>query len=61
MAEEWFAVVNPAPRLPNATWEEKPSNEEIVQVEVLPAKLLELKARKLTGAAVALSFSKRLT
>jgi hypothetical protein len=62
--------LNPAPRLPsrtgflpvpNATWEEKPSDEEMVQVEVLLAELLELKARKLAGATVTLSSSKRVT
>jgi hypothetical protein len=60
-AEEWFMVANPAPSLPpwtglppvpNAKWEEKPSEEEMVQVEFLLAKLLELKARRLTGAAL---------
>jgi hypothetical protein len=53
-AEEWFMV-------PNAKWEEKPFEEEMVQVEFLLAELLELKAGRLTRATVALSFSKRLT
>ncbi|RLN11513.1 hypothetical protein C2845_PM09G14920 [Panicum miliaceum] len=69
-AEEWFVVVNPAPGLPprtslppvlNARWEEKPTEEEMVEVEVLLAKLQKLKAEKLTGATVALSFTKQLT
>ncbi|RLN11844.1 hypothetical protein C2845_PM09G10440 [Panicum miliaceum] len=68
--EEWFVVANPAPGLPprtglplvpNARWEEKPTNEEMVEVEVLLAELQKLKAEKLTGNAVALSFAKRLT
>ncbi|RLN39153.1 retrotransposon protein, putative, unclassified [Panicum miliaceum] len=69
-AEEWFVVANPTPSLPprtglppmlNAKWEEKPTNEKMVEVEVLLAELQKLKAEKLTGAAVALSFAKRLT
>ncbi|RLN12684.1 hypothetical protein C2845_PM09G13180 [Panicum miliaceum] len=69
-AEEWFVVANPAPSLPprtnlppvlNAKWEEKPTEEEMVEVEVLLVELQKLKAEKLTGAAVALSFVKRLT
>ncbi|RLM69211.1 putative gypsy-type retrotransposon [Panicum miliaceum] len=69
-AEEWFVVANPDPGLPprtgvppvlNARWEEKPTDEEMVEVEVLLAELQKLKADKLTGAAVALSFVKRLT
>ncbi|RLN09657.1 putative gypsy-type retrotransposon [Panicum miliaceum] len=69
-AEEWFVVVNPALGLPlrtglalvlNARWEEKPTEEEMVEVEVLLAELQKLKAEKLTGAAVTLSFPKRLT
>ncbi|RLN03698.1 putative gypsy-type retrotransposon RIRE2 protein [Panicum miliaceum] len=68
--EEWFVVANPAPGLPprtgltpvlNARWEEKPTNEEMVKVELLLAKLQKLKAKKLTGVVVALSFTKRLT
>ncbi|RLM69903.1 putative gypsy-type retrotransposon [Panicum miliaceum] len=68
--EEWFIVVNPAPSLPprtglpsvlNARWEEKPTDEEKVEVEVLLAELQKLKAEKLTGTTVALSFAKRLT
>jgi hypothetical protein len=38
-----------------------PSEDEMVQVRVLMAELLELKAKKLTGATLALSFSKCLT
>ncbi|RLN29055.1 hypothetical protein C2845_PM05G20140 [Panicum miliaceum] len=69
-AEEWFMVANPTPGLtprtglppvPNAKWEEKPTEEEMVQVEVLLAELQELKAKKLAGATVALSFAKWLT
>ncbi|RLN11955.1 hypothetical protein C2845_PM09G13620 [Panicum miliaceum] len=69
-AEEWFVVANPTPRLPphtddppvlNARWEEKPTDEEMVEVEMLLAELQKLKAEKLTSAAVALSFAKRLT
>ncbi|RLN35043.1 hypothetical protein C2845_PM03G32060 [Panicum miliaceum] len=68
--EEWFVVANLAPGLPprtgfppvlNARWEEKPTEEEMVEVEVLLAELQKLKADKLTGAALALSFPKRLT
>jgi hypothetical protein len=56
--KEWFVVANLVPGLPsetgflsvpNTTWEEKPSDEEMVQVEVLLAQLLELKATKLIG------------
>ncbi|RLN30806.1 hypothetical protein C2845_PM05G21710 [Panicum miliaceum] len=69
-AEEWFVVANPAPGRPlhtglppvlNTRWEEKPNEEEMVEVEVLLAELQKLKAEKLTGATVALSFLKRLT
>jgi hypothetical protein len=38
-----------------------PSKDEMVQVRVLLAELSKLKAEKPTEAAVALSFSKRLT
>ncbi|RLN29412.1 orf3 [Panicum miliaceum] len=69
-AEEWFVVANPAPGCPlhtgfppvlNTRWEEKPTEEEMVEVEVLLAELQKLKAEKLTGATMALSFLKRLT
>jgi hypothetical protein len=69
-AEEWFVVANPTPSLPPSTgyppilsdkWEEMPTEGEMVQVRVLLAELTRLKADKLTGVAVALSFSKRLT
>ncbi|RLN36426.1 hypothetical protein C2845_PM03G29490 [Panicum miliaceum] len=69
-AEEWFVVANPAPGLRprtglppvlNARWEEKPTKEEMVEVEVLLAELQKLKAEQWTGAAVVLSFAKRLT
>ncbi|RLM73982.1 hypothetical protein C2845_PM15G01440 [Panicum miliaceum] len=47
-AEEWFVVANPSPGLPpytvlppvpNAKWEEKLTEEEMVEVEVLLAEL----------------------
>ncbi|RLN29326.1 hypothetical protein C2845_PM05G20850 [Panicum miliaceum] len=69
-AEEWFVVANPAPGLLprtdlppvlNARWEQKPTEEEMVEVEVLLAELQKLKADKLTGTVVVLSFAKRLT
>ena len=44
-----------------AYWEELPSEEEMVQVDCLLMEIAELTARKLLGAAVALSFCKRLT
>jgi len=44
-----------------AYWEELPSEEEMVQVDSLLMEIAELTARKLLGAAVALSFCKRLT
>ncbi|RLN38929.1 hypothetical protein C2845_PM01G43930 [Panicum miliaceum] len=68
-AEELFVVVNPTPTLPprtslppvlNARWEEKPTEEDMVEVEMLLTELQKLKAEKLTGAAVALLFAKRL-
>ncbi|RLN35169.1 putative gypsy-type retrotransposon [Panicum miliaceum] len=69
-AEEWFVVAYPAPGLPprtglppilNARSEEKPTEEEMVEVEVLLFELQKLKADKLTGVVVALSFAKRVT
>ncbi|RLM69616.1 orf3 [Panicum miliaceum] len=69
-AEEWFVVANPTPGLlprtglppvVNARWEEKPTEEEMVEVQVLLAELQKHKAEKLTGATVALSFAKWLT
>ncbi|RLN27738.1 putative gypsy-type retrotransposon [Panicum miliaceum] len=69
-AAEWFVVANPAPGLPpctdlplvlNTRWEEKPTDEDMVEVEVLLAELQKLKAKKLTGTTMALSFMKRLT
>ncbi|RLN03049.1 hypothetical protein C2845_PM13G05970 [Panicum miliaceum] len=62
-------VANPAPGLPprtglppvlNDRWEEKLTEEETVEVEILLAELQKLKADKLTGASVVLSFAKRL-
>ncbi|RLM75308.1 hypothetical protein C2845_PM15G00310 [Panicum miliaceum] len=44
----------------NKRWEKKPAEEEMVEVEVLLAELQGLKAEKLTGVTVALSFAKRL-
>jgi hypothetical protein len=67
---EWFVVANPAPYLPTRTghtpeykacWEEPPAAEEMAQVEYLLAKIADLSARGLTGAAVAISFCRRLT
>ncbi|RLM42314.1 hypothetical protein C2845_PMPSC056050 [Panicum miliaceum] len=55
-----LAPHRPSPVL-NTRWEEKPTEEEMVEVEVLLAELQKLKDEKLTGAAVALSFVKRLT
>jgi hypothetical protein len=60
-------VVNPALSLPprtsyppilNDKWEKMPSKDEMVQVKVLLAELIKLKADKPTGAVVALLFSK---
>lgn len=57
--EEWFVVVTPAPSVPpwtglppvlNEKWEEMPTEEEMVQVKILLAELVKLKAKKLTGA-----------
>jgi len=44
-----------------ACWEEPPTAEEMTQVERLLKEITDLSAQKLTGAAVALSFYKRLT
>lgn len=61
--EEWFVVANPAhglpphtghPPDPNAKWEEKLTDEEMVQVDVLLAELQKLKTEKLTGSMVSL-------
>jgi hypothetical protein len=66
--KEWFVVSNPAPCLPartgcapesRACWEEPPT-EEMVQVNLLLNEIAGLSAQGLTGAVVALSFSKRL-
>ena len=63
-------VSNPAPCLLahigpaseyKVCWEETPTAEEMVQVERLLEGIAGLTARKLTGAAVALFFCKRLT
>ena len=60
-------VSNPAPCLPirigrapesRACWEELPTEEEMVQVNLLLNEIAGLLAQWLTGAAVALSFSK---
>ena len=67
--KEWFVVSNPAPCLPTQTghapeyrtcWEELPTEEEMVQVTLLLDEIAGLSAQGLTGAVVALSFSKRL-
>ena len=60
---------NPAPCLPACTgrapepracWEEQPTEEEMVQVDLLLKEIAGLSAQGLTGTVVALSFSKRL-
>ena len=43
-----------------ACWEEQPTEEEMVQVTLLLDEIAGLSAQGLTGAVVALSFSKRL-
>ena len=67
---EWFVVSNPAPCLPARTgcapeyktcWEEPPTAEEMAQVESLLKEIADLSAQGLTGAAVAISFYRRLT
>ena len=64
--KEWFVVSNPAPCLParigrapesRACWEEL-STEEMVQVNLLLNEVAGLSVQGLTGAVVALSFSK---
>ena len=69
-AREWFVVSNPAPCLPartgrapeyKACCEEPPTTEEMAQVERLLKEIADMSAQGLTGAAVALSFCKRLT
>jgi hypothetical protein len=63
-ARELFMVSNPAhtgrTSEYKACWEEPPTAEEMVQVERLLKEIADLSAQKLTGAAVALSFCKRL-
>ena len=44
-----------------ACWEERPTTEEMAQVERLLQEIADLSARGLTGAAVAISFCRRLT
>ena len=67
--KEWFVVSNPAPCLPartghapepRACCEEQLTEEEMVQVDLLLKEFTGLSAQGLTGAVVALSFSKRL-
>ena len=67
--KEWFVVSNPTPCLPartgrtpepRACWEEQPTKEEMVQVDLLLKEIAGLSAQGLTGTVVALSFSKRL-
>ena len=62
-------VSNPAPCLPartgrapesRACWEELWTEEEMIQVNLLLNEITSLSALGLTGAGVALSFSKRL-
>ena len=59
-AREWFVVANPVPCLP-AHWEEPPTTEEMAQVERLLKEIADLLAQGLKGAAVAISFCRRLT
>ena len=63
-------VSNPAPCLPartgrvpepRACWKEQPTEEEMVQVDLLLKEIAGLSAQGLTGTVVALSFNKRLT
>ena len=65
--KEWFMVSNPTPCLPDRTgralesracWEELSTEEEVVQVTLLLDEIAGLSAQGLTGAVVALSFSK---
>ena len=67
--KEWFVVSNLAPCLPARTGrtpescaccEELPSEEEMIQVNLLLNEIDGLSAQGLTGAMVALSFSKWL-
>ena len=69
-AREWFVVSNPAPCLPahtgrapeyKACCEEPPTTEEMAQVERLLKEIADLSAQVLMGAAVAISFCRRLT
>ena len=45
---------------PRACWEEQPTEEDMVQVDLLLKEIAGLSAKGLTGVVVALSFSKRL-
>ena len=63
-------MANPAPCLPaftgrapeyKACWEEPPTTKEMAQVERLLKEIADLSAQGLTGAAVAISFCRRLT
>ena len=63
-------VANPVPCLPahtgrapeyKACWEEPPTSEEMAQVERLLNEIADLSAQGQTGAAVAISFYRRLT
>jgi hypothetical protein len=67
--KDWFEVSNLAPCLPARTgrapepcacWEEQPTEEDMVQVDLLLKEIAGLSAQGLTCAVVALSFSKRL-
>jgi len=69
VAREWIVVSNSVPcllvrsgRAPvyKACWEELQITEEMVQVERLLKEITKMSVQKLTGAAVALSFCKRL-
>ena len=45
---------------PRACWQEQPTEEDMVQVDLLLKEIAGLSAQGLTGAVVALSFSKLL-
>ena len=67
---DWFVVANLAPfflvrtgHTPEykACWEERPTTEEMAQVERLLKEMADLSAQGLMGAVVAISFCRRLT
>jgi hypothetical protein len=69
-ARVWFVVPNPAPCLPartghvleyKACWEEPLTTEDMAPMERLLKEIADLSAQGLTGAAVTISFYRRLT